>query len=142
MRAQQGFTLIELLIVVVIIGVLAMFAIPQFQNRTASAQVSRVVMETSQLRTAVEMCMMQGIDDDEKCDGLKINSDIIKNNTPEVSLKDNITISAEFEGNASNAIKNKNVTWTYTQANGWTCTSTVDEKYQTKGCAAAPANGG
>lgn len=61
MISQKGFTLIELLIVIVIIGVLAMFAIPQFQNRTAVAQVSRVTMEISQLRSAVDICLLQGM---------------------------------------------------------------------------------
>ena len=58
--AQKGFTLIELMIVVAIIGILAAIAIPQYQNYIAKSQVSRVVGETGNLKTAVEDCMNSG----------------------------------------------------------------------------------
>jgi type IV pilus assembly protein PilA len=58
--AQQGFTLIELMIVVAIIGILAALAIPQYQDYIARTQVTRVVFELSQLRSAVEDGETQG----------------------------------------------------------------------------------
>ncbi len=61
-KTQQGFTLIELMIVVAIIGILAAVAIPQYQNYVAKSQVARVMSETGALRTAIETCMMEGLD--------------------------------------------------------------------------------
>lgn len=135
MRGQQGFTLIELMIVIVIIGVLAMFAIPQFQKRTAIAQVSRVVMETSQLRTVVELCQIEGKKSTD-C-SVEINSDLMKNGKPELSLEsDNPTITATFDGNASSSIKNATVKWTQGDE-GWKCTTTVKKEYAPNGCETA-----
>jgi type IV pilus assembly protein PilA len=55
-RTQQGFTLIELMIVVAIIGILAAVALPAYQSYTKKAKFSEVVIGTSGLKTAVEIC--------------------------------------------------------------------------------------
>lgn len=50
---QSGFTLVELLIVVAIIGLLAVIAIPQYQNYTARAAYSACLAELSSARTVL-----------------------------------------------------------------------------------------
>lgn len=50
---QKGFTLIELMIVVAIIGVLAAVALPAYQDYTARARVSEVILAASSCRTSV-----------------------------------------------------------------------------------------
>lgn len=59
-KAQQGFTLIELMIVVAIIGILASVALPAYQNYTAKARFSEVILATSSSKMAIEVCIQSG----------------------------------------------------------------------------------
>lgn len=56
---QKGFTLVELLIVVVILGVLAAIAIPQFSASTDDSKVAALDSTLSNLRTAIELYYQQ-----------------------------------------------------------------------------------
>ena len=58
--AQKGFTLIELMIVIAIIGILAAIALPAYQDYTARAKVSEVVLAASTCRTAVTEASQTG----------------------------------------------------------------------------------
>lgn len=51
---QKGFTLIELMIVVAIIGILAAVALPAYQDYTARAKVSEVVLAGSTCRNTIQ----------------------------------------------------------------------------------------
>ena len=52
-RLQKGFTLIELMIVVAIIGILAAVAIPQYQDYTVKAKLSKSAGYVAPIKTAL-----------------------------------------------------------------------------------------
>lgn len=55
MRKQQGFTLIELIIVIVILGILAVTAAPQFMNFSSDARASTVKGLEGSVKAASQM---------------------------------------------------------------------------------------
>ncbi|TSA21195.1 MAG: prepilin-type N-terminal cleavage/methylation domain-containing protein [Betaproteobacteria bacterium] len=59
MRKQAGFTLIELLMVLVIIGILAAVAVPQYSAYTKKAKFSEVVAATAPVKMAIEICLQK-----------------------------------------------------------------------------------
>ncbi len=60
-RTRFGFTLIELMIVVAIVGILAVIAIPTYQNYTQRAHFTEVIAATSPYKTAVALALQQGL---------------------------------------------------------------------------------
>ena len=53
-KAQIGFSLIELMIVIGIIGILAVAALPAYQNYVARAQVAEGIMLAGSMKSYVE----------------------------------------------------------------------------------------
>ena len=65
---QDGFTLIELMIVIAIIAILASLALPAYQTYAKKAKFSEVVMATTAVKSAIDICY-QTKGDLALCDG-------------------------------------------------------------------------
>ena len=80
MRSTDGFTLIELLIVVVIIGILAAVAIPQYANTKEKAYVAAMKSDLRNLASAQESYFVNQLSYTTSLTSLEFN------NSPSVSI--------------------------------------------------------
>jgi type IV pilus assembly protein PilA len=140
-KAQSGFTLIELMIVVAIIGILAAVALPAYQDYTARAKVSEIVLAADSCKNNVtEYFQTQNsLPADVTVAGCQTQS------TQYVTSLDVaagvITVEAKTGGTALPAAAAGNFVLTPTPnaANGaildWSCTaSTIAKKYLPANC--------
>lgn len=142
---QKGFTLIELMIVVAIIAILAAIAIPQYQNYVARSQVSRVMSETSDVRTTVEICLHHSTPA-ANCELNWTHNNLLagastvektgQDNGLKITYKEEAIVEAIFGQNAASAIQTKKLQWKRSKEGSWKCHTNVDSKFRPAGCGA------
>ena len=137
---QKGFTLIELMIVIAIIGILAVIALPAYQDYTARAQVSEAIsLMEGQKSAVVEYYADKGAwPASNEAAGIAAAADIKGKYVAQVEVGGDGVITATMKTtDVNNEIKGKTVSLTphvttagtggaAATANGsftWTCTS-------------------
>ncbi|HHX2533870.1 TPA: pilin [Neisseria subflava] len=146
---QKGFTLIELMIVIAIIGILAVIALPAYQDYTARAQVSEAfALAEGQKAAVVEYYADKGAyPSTNEAAGVAKASKITGKYVKSVSIGTDGVITATMNSsNVNAAITGKTLTLTpsasvdaTTSANNpgsftWVCGGTIDTKYRPASC--------
>lgn len=144
---QKGFTLIELMIVIAIIGILAVIALPAYQDYTARAQVSEAIsLMEGQKSAVVEYYADKGKWPTNNAQaGIAVATDIKGKYVAQVAVGANGALTATMKNtDVNNDIKGKtvvlspDVTGNAASSKGsftWTCKKgTVDSKFLPSSC--------
>jgi len=149
-RRQAGFTLIELMIVVAIVGILAVIAVPQYQDYVARAQFAEGLTLASAQKTAVVESFSQrgscpsnsyieydGIPVSGHISGSYVQSVIVGGSATEGGVGCTITATFRTE-NVSPGLSGKTLTLTmFGGSSGsiaWLCKSDAENRYIPRSC--------
>lgn len=140
---QKGFSLIELMIVVAIIGILAIIAIPAYQNYIARAQITEAFTLASGLKVVIAETFAQqgiclantqgGVNSVPKPEEIK-GQYVVSVTTDDAG--DACSITAKLRKDSiSDAIKDKSITLSMDKVNNaWSCTSDAEAKFLPQAC--------
>ena len=92
MKKKSGFTLIEMLVVVLIIGILASIALPQYTRAVEKAKVAQALITLKYMRErGLEYLLSKGLDEDTGVYGIT-NQDL------SIELPSNWTCDPDYDG--------------------------------------------
>ncbi|MDI6906741.1 MAG: type II secretion system major pseudopilin GspG [Thermoanaerobacterales bacterium] len=91
---EKGFTLIELMVVVIILGVLAAIAVPNFTGQTDRAKKGRAITELKSMKTIIDLYKMDNNEFPEV--GNTVADEV--NTIAEVLQKDGINWTGDSDG--------------------------------------------
>lgn len=129
---QKGFTLIELMIVIAIIGILAVIALPAYQDYTARAQVSEAItLMEGQKSAVVEYYADKGVWPTNNTEaGIATNTSIQGKYVAQVDVGTDGVITAKMkDADVNKEIKGKTVSLTPHASTTSTDKKTVDGSF-------------
>ena len=143
-KTQTGFSLIELMIVIGIIGILAVAALPAYQNYVARAQVAEGIMLAGSMKSYVEEAYADkgSLPLDLNIKQLASDDNKVGNYVKIVRIEDNGTIVAAIGNQAAVPVKNTEIYLTPSFAKTgstkgttvWSCGGTMDIHFLPVSC--------
>ena len=108
---DRGFTLIEMMVVVGIIAILALLAIPTYQDKFIRDQIAEALplADIAKPPVALQWVLLQTFPADNAAAGLPVADKIVNNTISSVAIQDG-AIQITFGNKASNTIRGKILT--------------------------------
>ena len=95
-KTTRGFTLIELLVVVLIIGILAAVAVPQYQKAVEKSRVAEARVMLNAIYKGYQLCILQNGTGSDKC---KLDEDDVHNVNHNLLANMDISLPGTIETN-------------------------------------------